>query len=46
MAKQITITSVLRTLARQTGIKALTMICSRATRECCPFPEKSTHLRS
>jgi hypothetical protein len=31
---------------RQTGIKAVTMICSRATRECCAFPEKSTHLRS
>jgi hypothetical protein len=32
--------------ARQTGIKAVTVICSRATRECCAFPEKSTHLRS
>jgi DNA invertase Pin-like site-specific DNA recombinase len=27
-------------------LKALTMICSRAARECCAFPEKSTHLRN
>src|ERR1700746_1644293 len=30
---------------RQTGIKALTMICSRAARECCAFPQEIHSLK-